>query len=40
MFHDAKFTAASGKVTAAFNIEKVITDANAKTSTVGNTVHW
>jgi hypothetical protein len=30
MLREAKFTAASSKVTAVFNIEKVITDANAK----------
>jgi hypothetical protein len=30
MIRDAKLTAASGKVTANFNIEKVITDVNAK----------
>lgn len=30
MIRDAKLTAGSGKVTATFNIEKVITDANAK----------
>jgi len=30
MLRQAKFTAASSKVTAVFNIEKVITDANAK----------